>query len=112
MSIYASWPDIGLNEQEEPTGTVLAYLASHRYPHPSDGKAALGLAIIPGHCVPGHEDDDTTAAVGEYLRLDVMEGAGPTSATVILTVAGAEALYHQLGDWLMMPKLTEGSANG
>lgn len=97
MSIYSSWPTVGLDHHDDPDGTVLAYTGSHRFPTPEDADATVDLGSIPAWCIPGHTDE-TTTDVAEYLRLS----AGDT--TVILTQTAALKLYHQLGEWLMTPK--------
>jgi len=104
MSIYASGYDIGMDE-DRPTGEVLTYRGSHIFPEPDDVRGAVFLASIPGHCVPGQEEDDFEH-VATYLRLDVMENVDAMiDATVILTEAGARTLRDHLDAWIAAPKL-------
>lgn len=105
MSIYASGAEVGRDEEYRPTGEVLYYGGSHDFPEPDDVRGVIELASIPGHCVPGHEDN--IEHVGPYLRMSVMENVEDVAldATVILTEAGARTLRDHLDRWLSEPKV-------
>lgn len=102
MSIYASSDDIGMDD-DETTGTVLQYHGSHLYPD-TDDHAAIYLATIPGHCVPGHGDDEW-GPVGPFLRVSVAPDGDMIATDVVLTVAGAFELRDALDSWLEQPKV-------
>jgi hypothetical protein len=105
VSIYASQPEIGMTEDGVLDGTVRAYAGSAIWPGRVEGNAWLGLAVIPGYCVPGApEDAEVTTTVGEYLRLDVADRGDPIHSTVVLTVAAATALRDQLTEWIGQEK--------
>ncbi|WP_136032493.1 hypothetical protein [Microbacterium sp. PF5] len=105
MSIYASKPEIGMTSHGVLDGTVRAYAGSGVWPGRVDGNAWVGLAVIPGYCVPGApEDAECTSTVGEYLRLDVADRGDPIRTTVVLTVASATVLRDQLSEWIARPK--------
>jgi hypothetical protein len=101
MSIYASTDEIGMTD-EETTGTVLQYHGSHIYPT-TDDHAAIYLATIPGHCVPGHIDDEW-GPVGPFLRVSIAPEGLMIATDVLLTVAGAFELRNALDSWLEQPK--------
>lgn len=114
MSIFASFPDIGSREDDDATdGTVLAYEGSHRYPGAADRHAAVGLAIIPAWCVPGHDEpeDYDSDDLGPWVRLDVStpnsDGNLRTSNAqmVLLSETAARALAAQLVAWADQPKV-------
>lgn len=97
--------------------------------------AAIGLAHIAPWCVSGHDSgaepdwicsacgkshEMNEGEVGDWLRLSVHAAAGlnfwakdaegrPTrevvGADVVLDEAAVLRLYHDLGDWLMRPKV-------
>lgn len=107
MSIYASRADVGLYPESSRTnGDVLAYQRSHVFPSPDHPHAAIFTASIPGHCVPGQDDDDFEHDA-RYLRLDVADGTNGhfITSTVVLTERGAQALRDELDAWLARPKL-------
>ena len=113
MSIWAS------HETEVPCLTYAEGFSNHYplSPTPTHGNepvelpARIDFASIPGHCVPGH-DDDEWATVGEYLRLGVyapdsrnlwLEGGPdhqPVCAAVVLDEKGVTALVAELSTWL------------
>ena len=109
MSIYASTADIGVDDAFDTTGTVLAYPGSHLFPAGAP-HAYLMLAQIPGHCVPGH-DDDLAEAVARYLRVSVASAGHLIDADVILTEAAATELRDELDRWLALPKLDPADPN-
>lgn len=108
MSIYASGEDIGMTDRGDLDGTVRQYPGSSRWPGHHEARGWIGIASIPGYCVPGApEEAEEATTVGEYLRLDIADRGDPISATVVLTEAAVLKLYHQLGEWLMIPKQKE-----
>lgn len=129
MSIWCSWPHVGHNNlMGEPVrgGEVRTYAEgfSNHYPttdNTHELPAGIGLARIPVWCVPGHDDTDIEGIYGPWVRLSVFAEeslhwwgldpakrptkAGPVHASVVLDEAAALQLYHDLGDWLMQPKV-------
>ena len=108
MSIYASWEDLGMDDVGMLDGTVRAYAGSHLWPGRVEGNGHIGIAVIPGYCIPGApEEAEEAGDVAEYLRLDVAGQGDMITSTVVLTEAAVLKLYHQLGEWLMIPKRKE-----
>lgn len=102
MSIYASIDDIGMDDVEGTTGTVVKYPGSHLYPSPDD-HAAVYLATIPSHCVPGHAEDEW-GPVGPFLRVSIAPEGQMIAADVLLTEKGAAEMCDALQSWLKQPK--------
>ena len=100
MSIWATTATIGLNDNYEHDGSVLAAPPSHVYPDPAGSLPAMvDLAEIPEWCVPGHRDNDLGERVGAWLRLTASSPAG-TIATGVLNVQAATDLRDALTEWL------------
>jgi hypothetical protein len=101
VSIWASTISVGYddNPDDPNAGVVLRYTESHRYPEIADGPASVDLAVIPDHCVPGH-DDAAGWLTGPWLRLGMVGWSGifpEALADVVLDPEAARAL----GQWLV-----------
>lgn len=101
MNIWATW--------ELVEGGALAHTDGHSGLYPSAAthqSARVWLGIIPGHCVPGHEDDED-AGPGPWLMLALSADhttryEGPMiadHATVVLDPVAARALGYALVEW-------------
>lgn len=98
MSFWASYPEIG--DDGEGPGTVLRWW--ERYPATDDSPASVSLAAIPSYCVPGNADDESTDAVGPWLRLDTFDREWHP---VVLDETAARTLRDQLTQWLDRTKV-------
>lgn len=135
MSIWCSWPQVGYDvHAEEPLrgGEVLTFAQGFSNHFPDSERthelpAAIDLAHIAPWCVPGHDEPCPTCGgghdhpeVGPWVRLSVRADAGLSfwakdedgnpiqervEADVVLDEAAALRLFHDLGDWLQMPKV-------
>ena len=124
MSIWCSYPEIGFDlfrkrPRKLGKGQVRGYASgwSNHYPNLQVEKpAAIDLACIAPHCVPGHEDHDgMDRDVGPWLRLGLTaarhnfhnprEIIGEDEATVVMDEAAVRELVEALTYWLDKPKV-------
>lgn len=105
MSIWCSWTVIGHDGFDEPRGDVRAYLQgkSNHFPDGKDPKAAVDVAHVAPHCVPGHFDDFTDwPQVGPWLRLSLYRDE---QHSVVMDETAVRALRDDLNLWLECPKV-------
>lgn len=95
MSIWASRIPIGWAEN----GKVKVCTDFDRYPDYDGGLSEVEVASIPAWCVPGHEDEYDSEAVGPWLRL------ATGSESVVLDERAVRTLRRQLGEWLGLDKV-------
>ncbi|NNG36922.1 hypothetical protein [Nakamurella aerolata] len=95
MSIWASRTPIGWSADY---GKVKVCEDSHRYPDYDGGLSEVEVASIPAWCVPGHEDQYESEAVGPWLRLTGIE-------SVVLDEQAVRVLCGQLCEWLAQDKV-------
>lgn len=98
MSIWASIYEAGVGSPID-RGAVLAGVDASTYPTATEYRTFIDLAAIPAQCVPGHEHDVQSSAVGPWLRL----GAGPTEA--VLDERAVKGLRDALTEWLDTEKV-------
>lgn len=102
MSIWATTFAID-DDDDSAEGTVRQYQRSHVYPDPAHDHAEVDLAEIPAWCVPGHEDEHDSDAVGPWLRLGTDDGG--EYAPAVLGETAVLALRDALTRWLDTPKV-------
>ena len=102
MSIYSTRFGVGDEEATAP-GVVLLRWPSGRNDWPIEPdnypSGYIDGAHIPVWCVPGHEDDETSNAVGPWYRLGIDSGE-----EVLLDEAAVAALRDDLTAWLNREK--------
>lgn len=109
MSIWATCLVISDDPDDAP-GLVRRHDGSHLYPSADGPRAEVDLAEIPAWCVPGHELEHDSDAVGPWLRLGVDLGSEPTEGTFLWAPASLDevavrTLRDALSRWLDTPKV-------
>lgn len=99
MSIYASIPGLGADDDDRAVGRPWRYLGSHVLPDEDDPRGGtVGLALIPGHITrDGRDDRPGYAAPWPWLRLHLADcGDDPA---VVLNPEQVLHLARTLGEW-------------
>lgn len=103
MSIYASIPGVGAEDDDPEAGQPWRYLGSHILPAEEDPRGgSIGLALIPSHITrDGRDGQPEDGAPWPWLRLslDGCDHNRVLDPTLILNPVQARRLAEQLSAW-------------